>query len=341
MKTQIYVAFLLPMLLIASDCYSQRTKKSRKREAQQNAIIVPQNNTLGRGGIETQQPNVTLGGQGQATASRTVGDFERVFEQIRANSTPIVENRANGSINWTEQFIEAVGQSAIDFDRFPNQAQARLMAQRGAIVVAQRNLLEIIQGVNITGETTVQDMITTSDFIYTRVDGVIKGAQQVGEFIERDGIVSVRMRVPLYESNGLAPALYDELPQVKMARTTRATANSGNQDLPENLFAFNLNGKKINPSMFPIIVDENNNVLLDMTRIYDPRTGKFPQYVNASREIMQALGFEKGIQWLDVINTHSGRIQVTNESSRKINWDRILNTASRIYSALRILPFIP
>jgi len=101
-------------------------------------------------------------------------------EQVIAQSKPVIQEKPNGSINWTEQYIEAKGASVIDNERFKNAAQAKLMAKRGAIVDAQRNLLEIIKGVNVTSETTVNDMITTRDYIYTRIDGVIKGAQLVG-----------------------------------------------------------------------------------------------------------------------------------------------------------------
>ena len=41
------------------------------------------------------------------------------------------------------------GSSVIDNERFKLLAQAKAMAIRGATVIAQRNLLEIINGVNI------------------------------------------------------------------------------------------------------------------------------------------------------------------------------------------------
>jgi hypothetical protein len=52
------------------------------------------------------------------------------------------------------------------------------MAERGAVVDAQRNLLEITEGVRVNGETVVKDYITQSDIIFSRVDGIVKGLKQ-------------------------------------------------------------------------------------------------------------------------------------------------------------------
>jgi hypothetical protein len=82
-----------------------------------------------------------------------------------------------GKVDWSSQFIEAKGESVLDPERFKNPAQAKAMATRGAVVVAQRNLLEIVKGVHVQGETTVEDMMTKRDLITTRVEGIVKGAQ--------------------------------------------------------------------------------------------------------------------------------------------------------------------
>src|SRR5690606_37275715 len=153
--------------------------------------------------MQTQPAPVPTSARTNATLqSQPLPDFS-VLEKY---TQPVIENKPNGSINWTQQYVEAKGQSVIDNERFKNPAQAKAMATRGAVVVAQRNLLEMVQGVNVVGETTVQDMITTSDYIYTRVEGLIKGAQQFGPAKELDGMIEVTMRMPIYGNDGIASA---------------------------------------------------------------------------------------------------------------------------------------
>ena len=261
-------------------------------------------------------------------------------EQVIQESKPIITEKPNGSINWTQQFVEAKGFSVIDNEKFKNPAQAKAMARRGATVDAQRNLLEIVKGVQVTGETTVNDMIASSDFIYTRVDGIIKGAQIIGEPIEKDGSIELRMRVPLYETNGIASAVYDKVPQLKSVNTVNDVISQVPPEIKDQVLeglAFNLNGKKFDPSMFPVIVDENNNLVLDLSKLYDPKSGKFPQILSTTEEVFKEVGFDKGLQMINVLKTETGKMVIDNASLKKINWGKIGETVAKIGKFLLML----
>ena len=291
------------------------------------------------------------------------------LEQASSISKPVVQEYQNGNVNWTEQYIEARGSSVIDNERFKIPAQARAMAVRGAVVIAQRNLLEIINGVNVTSETRVQDMIATSDYVYTRVDGLIKGAQQVGEPIERDGMIEVTMRIPLYSQNGLAPVVYSQMPQsinkskaagVINDKSTDGTLNPGNpgsgkgdgetqtgttqnnpgQDtrslLPEGL-VFDFNGQQIDPALFPVVVDESGNLLLDLSNIYNPQEGEFPKLLQSTRTVFDGLGFKKGVEVLDVVNSEDGKIVLDGKSSKKFDWGKLANTVGAVTDIVKFV----
>lgn len=169
----------------------------------------------------------------------------------------IIEERTNGNINWSQQYVEAVGQSVIDTERFKNPAQAKAMATRGAVVVAQRNLLEMVQGVNVIGETTVEDMITTSDYIYTRVEGFVKGAERIGPAREIDGMIEVRLRMPIYGNKGIAGAFESsDLAKAKSNNGYKSLNQNTQQEEQQNFgdlvdgskpFVFNIMGKEIDP----------------------------------------------------------------------------------------------
>ena len=262
-------------------------------------------------------------------------------EEIIKNPQELVIEQANGAINWTQQYIEATGQSVIDNERFKNPAQARLMAQRGAIVVAQRNLLEIVKGVHIIGETTVQDMITTSDVILSKVDGVIKGAQQVGESIEKNGYIEVRLRMPLYGQKSLANTLDNTALRQIQAKNGLELSNLLNQaEIGEgidgsNPIFFNIeNGETLDPSLFPIIVDDQGKVLFDFSKIYSLKEGKFPQYLQLGKDVMQALGNQKAVDIINMIQTGKGQFKIPEKSSKNVFWRKVANIAQNVGSAL-------
>ena len=76
-------------------------------------------------------------------------------------------------------------------------AQKKLMAKRAAILDGQRQLLEMVEGVHIDSETTVKDFVTEKDEIYSRVRGVLKGAEVVETRYLEDGSCEVDMKLPV------------------------------------------------------------------------------------------------------------------------------------------------
>ena len=101
-----------------------------------------------------------------------------------------VETTASGSINWTIGEVYATGIGAPPPNAV-NAAQARAMAERAAFVVAIRNLLETVKGVQVDSQTVVENFMTKSDVIKTRVDGIVRGAQIVKKQYMSDGSVEV------------------------------------------------------------------------------------------------------------------------------------------------------
>src|SRR5512141_2651093 len=79
---------------------------------------------------------------------------------------------STGKVDWTTGVITAVGIGAPPAQP-ANAAQARAMAERGAQVVAYRNLLEAVKGVRLDSATTVENFVVTSDVIRTQVNGII------------------------------------------------------------------------------------------------------------------------------------------------------------------------
>jgi hypothetical protein len=306
-----------------------------------NKKVEPESGEAGKSGSYQANPK----GNANTAVLTTPASLEALFNNLAKNSLPVIEEKPQGQINWTEQYIEARGQAVIDNEKFKNPAQAKLMATRGAVVVAQRNLLEIVKGVQVIGESTVQDMITMNDYVYTRVEGVVKGAHQVGNAREMNGYMEVTMRMPIYGQKGVAGAFGEaELAALKqkigIKEMSARTDQAGNSVSGDNVidgsrpFVFNFRGKQIDPSMFPVIIDEAGNVQLDFSKWYDPTTGKFPKYLQLSKEILQDAGFQKGVDIIDLVQNSKGQFTLPQDSKKKVVWQKIGNVAQKVGKVL-------
>ncbi|MBC8181701.1 hypothetical protein H8E88_11320 [candidate division KSB1 bacterium] len=85
----------------------------------------------------------------------------------------------NQSVDWSSQTVKATGIGSPN-PNLPLSAQ-RAGAIRAAKLDAWRNLLETVKGVYLSSETTVRNAMVESDFIKTRVEGMLKNFRQVGE----------------------------------------------------------------------------------------------------------------------------------------------------------------
>lgn len=266
------------------------------------------------------------------------------LEDIRTQD--IVVDKPNGSINWSQQYIEARGQTAIDYDRFKNKAQAKLMATRGAIVVAQRNLLEIVKGVEIVGETKVEDMITTYDYIYSRVEGKIKGAKQIGAAVERDGMIEITVRMPLYNKNGIASVFGEnEIAQAQLKNGFKAAGliPQNGQDAPildpNKPVLFQVDGKAIDLSLFPVILDDNGQVQFDFSKLLNTKTGQFPKFLQMGKEILQTAGYEKGVNIVELIQSGKGAFKLPKIKTNNKFWQTLGTIAKTTGKVLFNIPF--
>jgi hypothetical protein len=114
-----------------------------------------------------------------------------------------VETVGKGKIDWVQYRVSATGYGAPP-ERAQNQAQARLLARRAAVVTARRNLLEVVKGVRIDSRTLVENMMATSDVVVSKVKGVLQGASVDEAHFESDGSAVVTVSMPLSGELGAA-----------------------------------------------------------------------------------------------------------------------------------------
>ncbi len=360
-KLSCLLAFnLIIFVSLNNEALAQKAKKAKKSKKASESVIpaeepvrqklqpVKEGSTEREATPEKEEAGIDI---------KIINDHTLVLGDQKYEYEPVAFNTPNGQIDYSNQVIKAKGMSVIDSERFKNPAQARAMAIQGARADAQRKLLETVQGVQVIAETSVRDMITESDVVNTKVQGVLKGAIMVGEPEVKDGLVEVTMQIGMYGEGSLANALYDDLINKDYrARTsgqpdkndpasmTLASSQQEEQedvaDRPKNeqqkQLVFNLNGQRIDPSMFPVLVDEKGKILLDMTKVYDPKKGKFPKYLQLGKDLMSDLGMKKEVEMVNVLESTGGKL-VVDSSKSKINWAKVGSTLGKIGKFLLLL----
>ena len=77
-----------------------------------------------------------------------------------------------GSIDWIGQKVVAKG-IGVPPAKYYGQPQARPMAQRAAVTLARRNLLEVIEGVHIDATTRIKNSLVQDETIVVTIKSVL------------------------------------------------------------------------------------------------------------------------------------------------------------------------
>jgi hypothetical protein len=195
-----------------------------------------------------------------------------------------------GNIDWCKRAITVKGIGAPNPD-MPEAAQ-RPAAVRAAQIMALRNALETIKGIQISSETTIENFMVTDEYATTSIDGFIKGFKfEPNPHYMSDGSVEISVTVPLDGPKGLGNALYgngDSIVRDKPAVTkmpepaaakekpvVTATAEPAVKEKPQATAAsqpavpakpqvftgliIDAKGLEIKPAMAPKVFDEAGN----------------------------------------------------------------------------------
>jgi hypothetical protein len=94
---------------------------------------------------------------------------------LNLNAQVPVEALENSSVNWQQRVVQAKGIAN------PSPVGGRAGQIRAARADALRQILETVEGMVLTSETTVQDFMLANDRIRTEVRGVCRNFREVGE----------------------------------------------------------------------------------------------------------------------------------------------------------------
>lgn len=163
------------------------------------------------------------------------------------------------------------GEGAAPADKSLSPAQKRIMALRAAKVVALREIAEVIDGVAVSGDTTVQNAAVQSDTIRATVQGMIKGAQIINEVYDpMSEMAVVYLSVPLRGPNGLMGQLVPQvIPLLPMQAAPYVQPPSQSPQQAENYDGLILDVREqpFRPALINRVLSKNGEAIYDPTKV--------------------------------------------------------------------------
>jgi len=160
-----------------------------------------------------------------------------------------------GMIDWTDQAVTSTGIGALN-PKLPPSAQ-RKNALRAAQLDAMRNMVETLNGVLLTSETTVENAMMSSDIIKTQVEGIVKNFRFTSKpRYMSDGSVEVDMEMLL--TGKVGDVLYPEQMGGKTP-TYQNLPSSFNAQEPQTYTGLIIDASATDamPAMVPNVLDES------------------------------------------------------------------------------------
>ena len=106
-----------------------------------------------------------------------------------------------GVIDWVGQRLTATGYGAVS-QTTTSPAKSEIVAQRTAVVVARRNLLEVVKGVAIDSRTTIEQSMLKDDRIVATIKGFLSASRIDRTRVLADGSVEATVSISLAGSLG-------------------------------------------------------------------------------------------------------------------------------------------
>ena len=255
----------------------------------------------------------------------------------------VVTQLDKGSINYSEQSITAIGIGFVPTNAV-NAGQARRMALRIAKQDAMRQLIEIVNGVTLTSETTMSGAMV-DDVINTKVQGFIRGARPVGQpkYLSNTS-VEMEYSVPM---SGISDIV---LPPVTVPATTQATNNNQPAAAANNTtqaggvtgIIIDARGLKARPAMAPRILDQNGNAIYGpgkYSRQYAVKNGVagYSKTLETAQQDQRVVGNPMVVKGVGTSGTNRTDITISNADVSKID---MANRNYKVLNDCRVLILI-
>ena len=264
-----------------------------------------------------------------------------IFSSLFAQG--VVTQLDKGSINYSEQMINAVGIGFVPSNAV-NAGQARRMALRIAKQDAMRQLIEIVNGVTLTSETTMSGAMV-DDVINTKVQGFIRGARPVGQpkYLS-DTSVEMEYSVPM---SGISDIILPPVTVPASNQPTNNAAGAASQTTTPQTggvtgVIIDARGLNARPAMAPRILDQNGNPIYGpgkYSRKYAVENGVvgYSKTLEAAQKDQRVMGNPIVVKGVATSGTNKTDITISNADVSKID---LANRNYKVLNDCRVLILI-
>jgi len=264
-----------------------------------------------------------------------------IFSSLFAQG--VVTQLDKGSINYSEQMINAVGIGFVPSNAV-NAGQARRMALRIAKQDAMRQLIEIVNGVTLTSETTMSGAMV-DDVINTKVQGFIRGARPVGQpkYLS-DTSVEMEYSVPM---SGISDIILPPVTVPTSNQPANNAAGAASQTTTTQTggvtgVIIDARGLNARPAMAPRILDQNGNPIYGpgkYSRKYAVENGVvgYSKTLEAAQKDQRVMGNPIVVKGVATSGTNKTDITISNADVSKID---LANRNYKVLNDCRVLILI-
>lgn len=213
-------------------------------------------------------------------------------------------------------------------------SQREMMAKRAAVVVAQRALVEYLQGFAIVGDTLVKDGMAQYDVIRSSVAGYVKGAQVVIQEYSKDKDMAVAIiKLGMHGPKGFASKMYEEMlkkPEIKKTLTEldgkpAPPFKSKPESLPEKYdgLIIDASGQSFKPALINRIFTPKGELLYDPSKIsqkvlVEQGCGEYTNSVDKAKAALEKRGVTNPMVVTAAGAVGSCDLQVSDDDAVKI-----------------------
>ena len=247
----------------------------------------------------------------------------------------------NGSVNYADRTITAIGIGFIPENAI-NAGQARRSALRISKQDALRNLIEIVNGVVVTSETTVSGAMF-DDEIKTKVKGVIRGAERVGDpkYLSDTSVeVTYQVKMSGISEVLIPPAIISAVLEntgTEKKSVVNKTIDPSSGDITGIII--DAKGLKVRPALAPKVIDKDGGIIYgpgDYSREYAVTQGVvgYSKTIESAKIDSRVKGNPLVIKATGVSGQNSTDVIIGNEDIKRVG---SANTSYDVLNDCRVI----
>ncbi|WP_455219522.1 hypothetical protein [Kaarinaea lacus] len=173
------------------------------------------------------------------------------------------------TISWYGGFIETTAVGTADMSKMKNRVQAEIVAEKTARHLAYSQLAEILKGVQVTSNTTYEELLLKVDNLNVHSDGFIRGAQVIDKkisWVDDAPKATVTVRAPLVGQDSLKNIIQANTPGDFIATPQQAlSSNTASTDKAQQYsnVIIDATGMEFSPALFTTLISASNQSIVD------------------------------------------------------------------------------